>query len=86
MMNVVIFRENTEDVYAGIELRKGTPQAEKIIEFLRREMGKSIAPDSGIGIKPISETGDEAARAHGDPVRHRQQAARRSPSCTRATS
>ncbi len=56
-MDVVIFRENTEDVYAGIEWAKGTPQAEKIIEFLGREMGKRIRPDSGIGIKPISETG-----------------------------
>jgi isocitrate dehydrogenase len=54
-MNVVIFRENTEDVYAGIEWAKGTPQAERLIEFLSREMGKRIAPDSGIGIKPISE-------------------------------
>jgi isocitrate dehydrogenase len=56
-MDVVIFRENTEDVYAGIEWAKGTPQAEKIIEFLSREMGKRVRPDSGIGIKPISETG-----------------------------
>src|ERR1035437_479521 len=56
-MNVVIFRENTEDVYAGIEFPKGTPQAERLIEFLAKEMGKRIAPDSGIGIKPMSETG-----------------------------
>jgi len=56
-MNVIIFRENTEDVYAGIEWAKGTPQAERVIEFLSKEMGKRIAPDSGIGIKPISETG-----------------------------
>ena len=56
-MNVVIFRENTEDVYAGIEFARGTAQAEKLIEFLGREMGKNIAADSGIGIKPISETG-----------------------------
>ncbi len=56
-MNVIIFRENTEDVYAGIEWARGTPQAERVIEFLAREMGKRIAPDSGIGIKPISETG-----------------------------
>ena len=55
-MNVVIFRENTEDVYAGIEWAKGTPQADRIIEFISKEMGKRIAPDSGIGIKPISET------------------------------
>ncbi len=58
-MNVMIFRENTEDVYAGIEWAKGTPQAEKIIEFLEREMGKRIRPDSGIGIKPMSETGSK---------------------------
>jgi isocitrate dehydrogenase len=57
LMNVVIFRENTEDVYAGIEWAKGTPQAERIIEFLSTEMGKRIRPDSGIGIKPISEFG-----------------------------
>src|SRR5216683_2054293 len=56
-MNVVIFRENTEDVYAGIEFAKGTPQAERLIEFLAKDMGKRIAPDSGIGIKPMSETG-----------------------------
>jgi isocitrate dehydrogenase len=56
-MNVIIFRENTEDVYAGIEWARGTPQAERLIQFLEREMGKRIAPDSGIGIKPISETG-----------------------------
>ena len=56
-MDVVIFRENTEDVYAGIEWARGTPQAERIIEFLASEMGKRIRPDSGIGIKPMSETG-----------------------------
>jgi NADP-dependent isocitrate dehydrogenase/NAD-dependent malate dehydrogenase len=59
LMNVVIFRENTEDVYAGIEWAKGTPQAEKVIEFLEREMGKKIRKDSGIGIKPMSETGSK---------------------------
>src|SRR5258708_1089182 len=57
LMDVVIFRENTEDVYAGIEWARGTPQAERVIEFLGNEMGKRIRPDSGIGIKPISETG-----------------------------
>ena len=56
-MDVVIFRENTEDVYAGIEWAKGTPQAAKVIEFLEREMGKKVRADSGIGIKPISEFG-----------------------------
>ena len=58
-MNVMIFRENTEDVYAGIEWAKGTPQAVKIIEFLERELGKRVRPDSGIGIKPMSETGSK---------------------------
>jgi isocitrate dehydrogenase len=56
-LNVVIFRENTEDVYAGIEFARGTPQAQKLIEFLDREMGKRVREDSGVGIKPISETG-----------------------------
>jgi isocitrate dehydrogenase len=59
LMNVIIFRENTEDVYAGIEWAKGTPQAAKIIEFLEKEMGKRVRPDSGIGIKPMSEFGSK---------------------------
>ena len=58
-MDVVIFRENTEDVYAGIEWPMGTPQALKVIDFLSRELGKRVRPDSGIGIKPISETGSK---------------------------
>ena len=58
-MNLVIFRENTEDVYSGIEWREGTPEAKKVIEFLTKEMGKKIRPDSGIGIKPISVTGSQ---------------------------
>lgn len=56
-LDVVIFRENTEDVYAGIEWREGTDDARKVISFLNDEMGKSIREDSGIGIKPISITG-----------------------------
>jgi len=55
-MNVIIFRENTEDVYAGIEWQKGTPEAAKLIQFLNNNLGTKIASDSGIGIKPISET------------------------------
>jgi isocitrate dehydrogenase len=58
-MNVVIFRENTEDVYAGIEFARGTPEAAKLIEFLSRELGKKVAADSGVGIKPISVTGTQ---------------------------
>jgi isocitrate dehydrogenase len=56
-MNVVIFRENTEDVYAGIEWRKGTKEVRKLLGFLKNEMGVKIRSDSGIGIKPMSETG-----------------------------
>ncbi len=55
-MNVVVFRENTEDVYAGIEYKKGTPEARNLIDYLIKELGANIALDSGIGIKPISET------------------------------
>jgi isocitrate dehydrogenase len=55
-LNVTIFRENTEDVYAGIEWASGTPEAQKIIAFLEKELGKKVRPDSGIGIKPISIT------------------------------
>jgi len=54
-MNIIIFRENTEDVYAGIEWPSGSEEARKIIE-LAGSLGKKIRPDSGIGIKPISPT------------------------------
>ena len=53
-MNVVIFRENTEDVYAGIEWMQGSAEAKRVIDFLQNEMGQTIRSDSGIGIKPIS--------------------------------
>ncbi len=56
-VNVVIFRENTEDVYAGIEWKGGSPEAEKLRLFIEKELGKKIRPDSGIGIKPISQFG-----------------------------
>lgn len=55
-MNVVIFRENTEDVYSGIEWAKGTPEAKKVIEYLNSEFKTNLPMDAGIGIKPISET------------------------------
>ncbi len=58
-LNVVIFRENTEDVYAGIEWRQGTPEAKKVIDWLNTEMGCHIRPDSGIGVKPMSVTGSK---------------------------
>ncbi len=55
LLNIVVFRENTEDVYAGIEWAKDTPEAKKVIEFLKNEMNVKVRNDSGIGIKPISE-------------------------------
>ncbi|MGD9947103.1 MAG: isocitrate dehydrogenase (NADP(+)) [Desulfobulbus sp.] len=56
-VEMIIFRENTEDVYAGIEWQAGTEKANRVIEFLRNEMGAAIRDNSGIGIKPISEFG-----------------------------
>src|SRR4030043_900185 len=56
-VDMVVFRENTEDVYAGIEWKEGTEEASRIRLFLEREMGKKIREDSGIGIKPISRYG-----------------------------
>jgi isocitrate dehydrogenase len=61
-IDMVIFRENTEDIYAGIEWKAGTPEAVKVIRFLREEMGvkKIRFPDtSSIGIKPVSREGTE---------------------------
>ena len=56
-VDVVIFRENTEDVYAGIEYKAGSPENEKVAHFLREEMGAKFFDGSGIGIKPISAFG-----------------------------
>ncbi|MGH9301201.1 MAG: NADP-dependent isocitrate dehydrogenase [Acidimicrobiales bacterium] len=58
-VDMVIFRENTEDVYAGLEVAEGSPEAAKLISFLHDEMGWDIRPDSGIGIKPVSVTGSK---------------------------
>ena len=58
-MDVVIFRENTEDVYAGIEWRKGTKEARAVIDFLNKKMKVKVRTDSGIGIKPMSQTGSQ---------------------------
>jgi isocitrate dehydrogenase len=56
MIDMVIFRENTEDLYAGIEWQAGSEDATKIIEFLNSRMGTTLGANTGIGIKPISET------------------------------
>ena len=60
--DMVIFRENTEDIYAGIEWQEGSPEAKKVIDFLVNEMGVSqirFPSTSGIGIKPVSREGSE---------------------------
>ena len=56
-VDMVVFRENTEDVYAGIEWKEGSPEALRMKDFLEKELGKKIREDSGIGIKPISRFG-----------------------------
>ena len=56
---MVIFRENTEDVYAGMELEQGSKEAKKLLAFLKEEFGWNIREDSGLGIKPISISGSK---------------------------
>jgi isocitrate dehydrogenase len=58
-VDMVIFRENTEDVYAGKELQEGTTEAKKLLAFLEEEFGWEIRPDSGLGLKPVSVTGSK---------------------------
>lgn len=59
-VNMVIFRENTEDVYAGIEYAAGTPEARKLVAFLRDELGVGkLSDDAAIGIKPMTEFGSK---------------------------
>ena len=73
-VNMIIFRENTEDVYSGLELEEGSVEAAKLIAFAKKEFGWSIRPDSGIGLKPISISGTKrivrAAIRHA--VRHKR--------------
>ncbi|MCG8477659.1 MAG: NADP-dependent isocitrate dehydrogenase [Spirochaetales bacterium] len=59
LVDMVVFRENTEDVYAGFEIEAHTDAARALIEYLKKELGWTIRPDSGIGIKPISAAGTE---------------------------
>jgi len=67
-LDVVIFRENTEDVYAGIEWRSGSGEAKKLIAFMDSELGKKVREGSGIGIKPISPFGTK--RLVGKAIRY----------------
>jgi isocitrate dehydrogenase len=57
LVDMIVFRENTEDVYAGIEWPAGSPEARKLAEFLRDQMGANIDLNAGIGIKPMTEKG-----------------------------
>jgi isocitrate dehydrogenase len=58
-VDMVIFRENTEDVYAGLEVQAGTPEAERLAAFVRDQFGWEIRAMSGIGLKPVSEEGSK---------------------------
>jgi isocitrate dehydrogenase len=58
-VDMVIFRENTEDIYAGLEVEAGTPEQAKLRQLLHDAMGWEIREDAGIGIKPVSETGSK---------------------------
>ncbi|HEU5302371.1 MAG TPA: NADP-dependent isocitrate dehydrogenase [Acidimicrobiia bacterium] len=58
-VDMVIFRENTEDIYAGLEVEAGTPEAKKMIEVLHEAFGWEIKADSGIGVKPVSVSGSK---------------------------
>ena len=58
-VDVVIFRENTEDVYAGIEYQSGTDENRKLADFLRNELGATFFDDAGLGVKPISPFGSK---------------------------
>ena len=75
-LDVVIFRENTEDVYAGIEFRQGTPEAKKLIDFLNNDMGGKKKVRRGLGRRHQADLyyGHKATSARRDPVRDRQQA------------
>ena len=59
LVDMVIFRENTEDIYAGIEAEAGSPEADRVREMVREVFGRELRADSGIGIKPISRTGSQ---------------------------
>jgi isocitrate dehydrogenase len=59
LVDMVIFRENTEDVYAGKELEAGSDAARRLLTFLDEEFGWELRPDSGLGLKPVSETGSK---------------------------
>ena len=72
LIDMVIFRENTEDLYAGIEWQAGSPEAKQVIDFLKTRMGTELPDETGIGIKPISERNTKrlVSRAIAHAVEH----------------
>jgi len=80
-VDIIIFRENTEDVYAGIEWKAGSPEATKLRNFIKTEFGTDIRENSAIGIKPMSEFGSKRRSAMQSTSAKSQ-----SRSCTKATS
>jgi isocitrate dehydrogenase len=83
-VDMVIFRENTEDVYAGLELEAGTPDAEKLRAFVKDAFGWEVREMSGLGLKPISEFGSK--RLIRAAINYALSTiVSPSPSCTRAT-
>ncbi|MCG8532943.1 MAG: NADP-dependent isocitrate dehydrogenase [Desulfovibrionales bacterium] len=75
LVDMVVFRENTEDVYAGIEFESGSPEAKRLIAFFNDELGVAVKPEAGVGLKPITPAGSKRlvrkalqfAVAHGKP-------------------
>ena len=59
LIDMVIYRENTEDVYAGMELESGSPEAQALLAFVEKEFGWTPRPDAGLGLKPVSTTGSK---------------------------
>jgi isocitrate dehydrogenase len=59
LVDMVVFRENTEDVYAGIEFQSGSDEAKRLIAFFRDELGVTVSPDAGVGLKPITPNGSK---------------------------
>jgi isocitrate dehydrogenase (NAD+) len=79
-IDLVIVRENTEDLYAGIEFEKGDPNIVKLSQLVEASGQKTFRPDAGISIKAISVTGTERISRSPSPTRARTSAARSAPS------
>lgn len=78
-LDIVLFRENTEDVYAGVEFKADSPEANEIIELINGKFGKNIRLASGIGVKPMSSFGSKRLVKKSDRVRHCSQQEERHP-------